>query len=119
MDIYHDNNRSWHHAYINKNAELMYNSGSMESSNVIAHDVLDMDFVHIGNGVNQYLFFVNKDGTISKTEDLYNLGEGVAPSITNNVGGLTNIISIKEGGCGSGGCAIATDINGKVYLNVQ
>ncbi|MBR2658942.1 hypothetical protein IKD57_03590 [Candidatus Saccharibacteria bacterium] len=112
-------------AYINSNADLIYNTPGGNSF-TIASNVIDVEFIHSGNGnVNDRLYFINQDGSVSATENLYNLKENTAPSIVNNVGDLKEIISIIQtnSSCFPGDTcngynglyAVATDIHGVIH----
>lgn len=112
-------------AYINSNADLIYKAFD-DNSFTIASNVIDIEFIHSGNGINNTrLYFVNQDGSISATEDLYSFKENTAPSIINNIGDLKEIISIEQthSSCFppdvcngyNGGFGVATDIHGVIH----
>lgn len=82
-------------AKIDKDANLVLIWNNYKNEKVLASDVIDFEFVVFGNGGGDiYLYYINKDGSVSKTENLQNV-EDNEPSITNDVGGFKEIISIQ------------------------
>lgn len=80
---------------IDKDANLVLIWNNYKNEKVLANDVIDFEFVEFGNGGGDtYLYYINKDGSVSKTEDLQNI-EDNEPAITDNVGGFKEIISIQ------------------------
>ena len=82
-------------AEIDKDANLVLIWNNYKNEKVLANDVIDFEFVVFGNGGGDtYLYYINKDGSVSKTENLQNV-EDNEPAITNNVGNFKEIISIQ------------------------
>ena len=82
-------------AKIDKDANLVLIWNNYKNEEVLAENVIDFEFVVFGNGGgNTYLYFINQDGSVSKTEDLQNVEEN-APAITNNIGNYKEVISIQ------------------------
>ena len=82
-------------AKIDKDANLVLIWNNYKNEEVLAENVIDFEFVVFGNGGGDtYLYFINQDGSVSKTEDLQNVEEN-APAITNNIGNYKEVISIQ------------------------
>ena len=82
-------------AKIDKDANLVLKWNNYKNEEVLAENVIDFEFVVFGNGGGDtYLYFINQDGSVSKTEDLQNVEEN-APAITNNIGNYKEVISIQ------------------------
>ena len=82
-------------AKIDKDANLVLTWNNYNNEEVLAENVIDFEFVVFGNGGGDtYLYFINQDGSVSKTEDLQNVEEN-APAITNNIGNYKEVISIQ------------------------
>lgn len=122
-------------------------SGSLTiGSYTIANDVLSAEFVDTGNAPGYtYLYFINKDGTVSRTENLGSFDFDKAPTVENNIKGTkymtpadeNNIIELKniiwidtvnigysaydELGLGYGGglYPLAVDIEGNAFVVIQ
>lgn len=82
-------------AKIDKDANLVLIWNNYKNEKVLASDVIDFEFVVFGNGGGDtYLYYINKDGSVSKTENLQNVDDR-EPVITNNIGGFREIVSIQ------------------------
>lgn len=82
-------------AKIDKDANLVLIWNNYKNEKVLASDVIDFEFVVFGNGGGDtYLYYINKDGSVSKTENLQNVDDR-EPAITNNISGFKEIISIQ------------------------
>ena len=114
-------------AYIDSNADLYINKNG-EQYNKVASDVLDFSLSPLGNGGANVLYFVDKDGNVSETADLYGIDLTNIASNIRKIGQLKNIISINFGSSpladdnnqpleGGGGISPRfIDINGNVLL---
>ena len=82
-------------AKIDKDANLVLIWNNYKNEKVLASDVIDFEFVVFGNGGGDtYLYYINKDGSVSKTENLQNVDDR-EPVVTNNIGGFKEIVSVQ------------------------
>lgn len=99
-------------AEIDNQLNLVLRSGG--KTYTIATNVIDCEFVYVGNGGGPSLYFIDKDGHVGATEQLFMDLSARAPQVTTDMVSSPNIVSISNYSAGAGLDVEYVDIDGNI-----